>query len=161
MKYLLWGAAICMVSITAFGGQQRPTLRPSQPAFEGLGSSQTVNPHLLLRMRKVYIQRIDNGLSERLAADLARDSEVKVVDKSDEADAIVRGTCFRLQNLKRLHAEVYINDRITGKSIWQDVVRVPYNPPTLPNAVTRVAAEVLAHLNQSIRVAANPRKGRY
>lgn len=111
-------------------------------------------------MKRIYIQRIDNNLNVKLADDLAHASWLKVVDKRDKADAIVRGTCFTLQRLKRLHAEVYITDRVSGRSIWQDVIRVPYNPPALSKAVDTAAAEVLAHLSESIRLAANPQGAR-
>jgi len=154
MRHLVWGLAICLVSIPVLRGQQRPTLGPSEPSLNGPASSQTANAGLLVRMRKIYIERIDYNLNEKLSGDLARVSWVKVVDKPEEADAIVRGTCFSLRRLKRLHAEVYFSDRISGKSIWQDVIRIPYDPPALPKAVDQAAAEIMAHLNQSIRAAA-------
>lgn len=154
MKRLAWALAICLVPIPMLRGQQRPTLGPSQPSLGGHTSFRTANPRLLVKMRKVYIQRIDHNLNEKLADDLAHVSWVKVVNKPDEADAIVRGTCFSLRRLRRLHAEVYISDRITGKSIWQDVIRVPYDPPSLSKAVDHAATEILAHLNESIHQAA-------
>ncbi len=161
MKYL----AFCLVMLLAPGAvlhsQQRPTLGPSEPSLRGPGSSQTANPRRLLQMRRIYIDRIDHDLNVKLADDLAHVSWIKVVNKRDEADAIVRGSCFSLRNLKRLHAEVYINDRVTGKSIWQDAIRVPYNPPALSKAVDEAAAEILSHLSQSMRAAANPRRDRY
>lgn len=162
MKHLVWALAMFLLSTPALRGQQRPTLYPTRPSLGGgTGTSQTVNPGMLLRMRRIYIQRMDHNLNEILTDDLAHVSWIKVVGKPGQADAIVRGSCFSLSRLKRFHAEIYINDRITGKSIWQDVVRVPYNPPTLPKAVDDAAEEILAHLNQSIRTAANPRRGRY
>ena len=154
MRHLVWGLAICLVSIPVLHGQQRPTLGPSEPSLNGPASSQTANAGLLVKMRKIYIQRIDHSLNDKLSDDLAHVSWVKVVDKPEEADAIVRGTCFSLRRLKRVHAEVYISDRVSGKSIWQDVIRVPYGPPALPKAVDQAAAEITAHLNQSIRAAA-------
>lgn len=155
MKRLIWLLVFCPAFISVLYAQQAPTLGPAtQPSLRGPSSFRTTNPRLLVRMRSVYIQRIDHDLSGKLAADLAHVSWLKVVKNQDKADAIVRGTCFSLRNLKRLHAEIYINDRVTGKSIWQDVVRVPYNPPSLPKAVNRAANEVLAHLDQSIRAAA-------
>jgi hypothetical protein len=161
MKHLLRILAICLTLTPVLHGQQKPTLGPSQPSLGDPGSLQTANPGILLRMRKIYIQRIDNNLNEQLTDDLAHVSWIKVVDKPDEADAIVRGTCFSLHSLKRLHAEVYINDRVSGKSIWQDIVRVPYGPPAMPKAVDEAAAEILAHLKQRIRDAANPQGGPY
>ena len=154
MRHPVWGLVMCLALLPALHGQQQPTLGPSNPSLKGPASSQTANVGLLVRMRKVYIHRMDHNLNEKLEGALAHVSWVKVVDKSDEADAIVRGTCFSLRHLKRLHAEVYITDRVSGKSIWQDVIRVPYDPPSLPKAVDHAAAEILIHLNQSIRAAA-------
>jgi hypothetical protein len=104
-------------------------------------------------MRKVYIEWMDHNLNEKLTDDLAHISWLKVVEKPEQADAVVRGTCFSLRRLKRLHAEVYISDRVSGKSIWQDVIRVPFNPPALPEAVDQAASEILAHLNESVHTA--------
>ncbi len=154
MRRPLWGLALCLVSVPVMFGQQRPpTLGPSQPSLRGPSSARTADARLLLKMHTVYIERIDHDLNDRLTDDLAHASWLKVVDKKDEADAVVRGTCFDLPRLKRLHAEIYINDRYTGKSIWQDVIAVPYGPPALPAAVDQAAAEILAHLNESMHIA--------
>ncbi len=161
MKYLAFCLVMLLAPVAVLHSQQRPTLGPSEPSLRGPGSSQTANPRRLLQMRRIYIYRIDHNLNVKLADDLAHVSWIKVVNKPDEADAVVRGTCIRFQNLKRLHAEVYINDRVTGKSIWQDVIHVPYDPPGLTKAVDEAAAEILTHLSQSMRAAANPRRNRY
>lgn len=156
MKRLVWGLAICLVSVPLLYGQQRPTLGPSgpgNPSMRAPGSFRTTNRGRLLKMRTIYIQRISNKLNEILTKDLSHSNWVKVVNKPSEADAIVRGSCFTLRNLKRLHTEVYITDRVSGASIWQDIVSVPYNPPTLSKSVDDAAAKVLSDLNQSIRVA--------
>ncbi|MEJ2008005.1 MAG: hypothetical protein P8Z30_07605 [Acidobacteriota bacterium] len=155
MKHLMWSLAICLVSIPLLHAQ-RPTLGPSgpvSPSERGPVSMRTANPRLLLKMRKVYVQRIDHNLNEILTDDLAHVSWLKVVKKPSEADAIVRGTCFSLRRLKSLHAEVYITDSVSGASIWQDVVRVPYGPPELSKAADNAAARVLADLKQSIHLA--------
>jgi hypothetical protein len=154
MKAFIGGLVLCLASGLVLYGQQAPTLGPSRPSLEGPGNTRTANPRMLVKMRKVYIERIEHNLNVKLADDLAHVSWLKVVDNEDQADAIVRGTCFDLRRLKRLHAEIYISDRITGKSIWQDVIRVPYNPPGLVKAVDQAASEILAHLNQSMRAAA-------
>jgi hypothetical protein len=154
MRAFIWSLAICLASVPALYSQQAPTLGPSRPSLEGPANTRTANPRMLVRMRKVYIERIDHNLNVKLADDLAHVSWLKVVDNEDQADAIVRGTCFDLRRLKRLHAEIYISDRVSGKSIWQDVIRVPYNPPDLTKAVDQAASEILAHLNQSVRAAA-------
>lgn len=156
MKHVVWSLAICLVSIPLLHAQQRPTLGPSgsgAPSLRGPVSSRTINRKKLLKMRKIYIQRIDHNLNEILTKDFAHVSWVKVVDEPSKADAIVRGTCFSLRSLKRLHAEIYISDRVTGAAIWEDVVRVPYNPPDLSKAVDNAAARFLGDLNQSIQLA--------
>lgn len=109
-------------------------------------------------MRTVYIERIDHNLNEKLSDDIGHVSWLKVVNNEDDADAIVRGTCFNLRRLKRLHAEIYISDRVTGKSIWQDVVRVPYDSAAPQKAVDQAASDILAHLNQSVHEAATARR---
>lgn len=161
MKFAVFCLVVFLAPVAAPQNQQPPTLGPSEPSLAGPGTSRTANPGRLVRMKKIYIQRIDNNLNVKLADDLAHVSWVKVVDKPEEADAIVRGTCFSLRRLKRLHAEVYVTDRISGHAIWQDVIRVPYNPPGISRAVDDAAAEILAHLRQSIRAAANPQRNRY
>jgi hypothetical protein len=153
MRRLIWGLVMCLVSISALYSQQAPTLGPSRPSLEGPSSTRTANPRMLLKMRKVYIERIDNNLNEQLEDDLAHVSWLKVVKSEEDADAIVRGTCFDLRRLKRLHAEVYITDRVTGKSIWQDAIRVSYTSPDLTKAVDQAATEIVAHLNESVRTA--------
>lgn len=153
MRRLIWGLAMCLVSIPMLYSQEAPTLGPSRPSLGEPGSTRTANPRMLLKMRKVYIERIDNNLNEQLEDDLAHVSWLKVVKSEDDADAIVRGTCFDLRRLKRLHAEVYITDRVSGKSIWQDVIRVSYTSPDLTKAVDEAATEIVAHLNESVRTA--------
>lgn len=158
MRHLTWGLAMCLVSIPVLCAQQAPTLGPSRPSLEGPSNSRTANPSRLVKVRSVYIERIDHNLNVKLADDLAHVSWLKVVNNEDEADAIVRGTCFNLRRLKRLHAEIYISDRVTGKSIWQDVVRVPYDSAAPQKAVDRAATDILEHLNESMHEAATARR---
>lgn len=162
MRHLIWGLAMCLVSIPALHGQQAPTLGPSRPSLEGPGHMRTTNPRGLVKMRTVYIEQIDHNLNLTLADNLAHVSWLKVVDNKDKADAIVRGTCFDLRRLKSLHAEIYISDRVTGKSLWQDVVRVPYDPAAPQKAVDTAASDILEHLNESMHAAASgpTREGR-
>lgn len=154
MRRLFWALAICLVLTPALFSQQAPTLGPSGPSLGESGNTRTTNPGLLLKMRKVYIERIDHNLNDKLGDDMAHISWLKVVSSEDDADAIIRGTCFDLPHLKRMHAEIYITDRVSGKSIWQDAVRVPFGPPDLSKAVDQAASEILAHLNASVRTAA-------
>ena len=154
MGRLIWALVICLASTPALLSQQAPTLGPStRPSLGGPGNTRTGDPGMLLKMRKVYIERIDHNLNEKLEDDMAHLSWLKVVDKEDEADAIIRGTCFDLPRLKRMHAEIYITDRVSGKSIWQDAIRIPYGPPDLSKAVDQAATEILDHLNASVRTA--------
>lgn len=153
MRRLIWALVICLTSTPALFSQQAPTLGPSRPSLGEPGNTPTTDPGLLLKMRKVYVERIDHNLDDKLEGDIAHLSWVKVVDKEDDADAIMRGTCFDLPRLKRMHAEIYITDRVSGKSIWQDAVRVPYSPPDLSKAVDQAATEILDHLNASVRTA--------
>lgn len=144
---------MCLASAPVLCGQQAPTLGPSRPSLGEPGNTRTANPQMLLKMRKVYIERIDHNLNEKLEADLTHISWLKVVNNEDNADAIIRGTCFDLRRLKRLHAEVYISDRVSGKSIWQDIIRVPYTPPDLSKAVDEAATQILDHLTESVHTA--------
>jgi hypothetical protein len=153
MRHLFWAMAICFMLVPALPAQQAPTLGPSRPSLESPSTLRTGNPRMLVKMHKVYIQWIDHNMSEKLADGLAHVPGLKVVDKEDQADAIVRGTCFDLRRLKRLDAEVYITDRVSRKAIWQDAIHVSFNPPDVAKAVDQAASEITAHLNASIRQA--------
>jgi hypothetical protein len=136
---------------------QRPTLGPaSAPSLGGPRASSVVDPRRLMRVRKVFIMNMDNSLSEKLIETMGKGDLFQVVNKRQEADAVFGGSCFEARRIRRVHTEVYLSDRITEKIIWQDVIRVPFNPPTLESAVSATAAEILAHLRLDIREA--PRK---
>ena len=152
MKHLLWGVLICLASLPLLQGQeQRPTLGPSEPSLHGPSSAKTTDQRRLLTIRKIYVERIDNKLSDKIMEELSKSSMLRIVDKQDDADAILRGTCFQVRRLKRLHSEVYLSDRTSGSSIWQDIVFVPWNPPSLNNAVDQSAAKIVTHLFESIQ----------
>lgn len=154
MRFLFWALTISLISVQVLPAQQAPTLGSSRPSLQGPSTLRTADRRMLVKIRKVYIARIDHNLDEKLAEDLDHTLGLKVVKKEDEADAIVRGTCFDLRRLKRLDAEVYISDRITGKPIWQDVIRVSSDPTDLAKSVDQAASEITAHLTESIRQAA-------
>jgi hypothetical protein len=152
MKHLLMGVLVCLAAAgLLLRGQERPTLGPSEPSLGGPGAGTTINQRRLLRIRKIYIEQIDNKLSDKIMEDLSGSSALRVVDKAEDADAILRGTCFRSRRLKRLHSEVYLSERVGGASVWQDVVLVPWNPPALNKSVDKSAAEIVTHLFESIR----------
>lgn len=138
--------------------EQRPTLGPATGPVvpEGVPSAaHAIDARRLLRIRTLYIERIDNGLSDRLVEAVARTGRFRIVTKPKEADATLRGSCLDSRRLKSVHSEVFISDR-SGASVWQDSVHRPFNPlkpPSLDQAVTDTAAMVAEHLEQSIREA--------
>ena len=133
--------------------EQKPTLGPKPGPGESGPRTATVNDYRkLMRIRTLYIERMDNDLSEKLVASLGKLGRFKMATNAKEADAIVRGSCLESRRLKRLHTEVSITDR-GGGSIWQDIVLRPYNPPSLAQAVTDTAQTIAAHLGESINEA--------
>jgi len=132
------------------GQPRRPTLGPAPaPSLFGPATANTTDPRKLLGVRKIFIERMDNALNEKLIEGLAKARRFVVVAARNEADAVMRGTCVSLRRMKTVHSEVYLND-MSGASIWQDNVRRPYNPPPLEAAVSETAAVVLAHLSESV-----------
>ncbi len=133
--------------------EQKPTLGPKPGPGESGPRTATVNDYRkLVRIRTLYVDRMDNDLSERLMASLGKLGRFKMASNAKEADAIVRGSCVESRRLKRLHTEVSITDR-GGGSIWQDIVLRPYNPPSLAQAVTDTAQTIAEHLGESINQA--------
>lgn len=136
------------------GDQKRPTLGPTTPpSLNGPRSSTTTDPRRLNHLRKLFVENIDNSLSDRLMEGLAKSGRFRIVADAKEADGVLRGTCFDSHHLKSLHSEVFISDRVTGASIWQDNVRRPFNPPALEKAVDETAEIIIEHLNESVREA--------
>jgi len=132
---------------------QRPSLgTPTEPSLNGPRTSTTTDPRKLAKVRSIYVERIDNLLSDRLAEGLVKMGRFRVTASRNEADAVLRGTCFDSRRLKSVHSEVYLSDR-GGASIWQDDVRRPFNPPPLAKVVDTTAAAILQHLGDSVREA--------
>lgn len=130
--------------------QKRPTLGPAPaPTLYGPKTSNTIDARRLLRVRKIFVERIDNSLGEKIMEGLAKTRRFHIVAERKEADAVMRGTCFDQRRLKVVRAEVYLND-LSGASIWQDSVRRPFNPPTLDAAVGETATLILGHLTESV-----------
>jgi hypothetical protein len=100
----------------------------------------------------MYIERMDNALSEKLVVSLGKLGRFKIASKLREADAIMTGSCLESRRLKRLHSEVFISER-GGGSIWQDSIYRPYNPPSLEQAVSETAQAVAEHLGESFNEA--------
>ena len=133
--------------------EERPTLGPKTgPGLEtGPITSTTTDIRRLMRIRTLYIERIDNSLNDKLVEALGKSGRFRLVTKAKDADATLRGSCLESRRLKHVHSEVFISDR-TGASVWQDNIYRPFNPPTLDQAVSDTATLVAAHLEQSVRV---------
>jgi len=132
--------------------EERPTLGPKTgPPTEGGPLTSTTNDlHKLMRIRTLYIENIDNSLSEKLVDSLGKWGHFRLVTKSKDADATLRGSCLESRRLKHVHSEIFISDR-NGASVWQDTIYRPFNPPTLDQAVADTAALVTDHLERSLR----------
>ena len=132
--------------------EERPTLGPRNgPATEaGPNTSTTNDVRKLMRIHTLYIESIDNSLSDKLIEDLGKWGRFHLVTKAKDADATLRGSCLESRRLKHVHSEVFISDR-NGASIWQDSIYRPFNPPTLDQAVSDTATLVEAHLEEALR----------
>jgi len=116
----------------------------------GPDTSTTTDIKKLMHIHTLYIESIDNSLSEKLIESIGKWGRFRLVTKVKEADATLRGSCLESRRLKRLHSEVYISDR-NGGSIWQDTIYRPFNPPALDKAVSDTATLVAEHLAQTVR----------
>jgi len=130
----------------------RPTLGPRNGPGEVTGpdSSTTTDIQKLMRIRTLYIESIDNSLSDKLVESIGKWGRFHLVTKPKDADATLRGSCLESRRLKHVHSEIFISDR-GGASVWQDTIYRPFNPPTLDQAVTDTATLVEQHLEQTIR----------
>jgi len=130
---------------------ERPTLGPRHgpDVATGPDTSTTIDIRLLMRIHTLFIENIDNSLSDKLVEVLGKWGRFRLVTKAKDADATLRGSCLESRRLKHLHSEIFISDR-SGKSVWQDTIYRPFNPPTLDEAVDDTATVVAAHLQRTI-----------
>jgi len=131
---------------------ERPTLRGPRagPRAEvARPTATTADIRRLLRVRTIYVENIDNSLSDKLIEALAKWGRFRLVTKAKDADALLRGSCLESRHLKHVHSEIYISDH-NGRSLGQDTVYRPYNPPTLDQAVEDTAQAVAAHLQLTV-----------
>jgi hypothetical protein len=134
--------------------EDRPTLGRAPGSDTHGPQTATVNDYQkLVRMQRIFVERMDNALSEKLVVALGKIGRFKLVASPKDADAILHGSCLESRRLKHVHSEVFISDR-AGKSIWQDNIMRPYNPPTLDQAVSATASTVVEHLGESLHQAA-------
>lgn len=151
------GAAVQGTAAASAPGQppqqdERPTLSPrSGPGLtSGPDTSTTTDVHKLMRIHTLYIESIDNSLSDKLIDALGKWGRFRLVTKAKEADATLRGSCLESRRLKHVHSEVFISDR-NGAAIWEDTIFRPFNPPALDQAVSDTATLITTHLEQAIR----------
>jgi hypothetical protein len=163
MKRSGWLVAITFLLVAVGGAQesqksdgepqQRPTLgAPPGPGERGPRTATVNDYRKLTQIRSLYIEKMDNGLSEKLVMSLGKLGRFKIAATPKEADAKMTGSCLESRRLKRLHSEVFIADR-GGGSVWQDNLYRPYNPPSLEQAVNETAQIVAEHLGESFNEA--------
>jgi hypothetical protein len=159
MKQSGWLLVMALLLVPVLGAQeaqepggepeQKPTLGPAPaPSLRGPRTVNVNDYRKLMRIRSIYIEKMDNALSEKLVLSLGKLGRFRIASKPKEADAIMTGSCLESRRLKRLHSEVFIADR-GGGSIWQDNLYRPYNPPSLEQAVSETAQIVAEHLGES------------
>jgi hypothetical protein len=132
--------------------EERPTLGPRNGPDPDAGplTSTTIDIRKLMRIHTLYIESIDNALSDKLIEALGKWGRFRLVSKEKDADAILRGSCLESRRLKRVHSEVFISDHY-GKSVWQDTIYRPFNPPALDQAVSDTATLVANHLERTVQ----------
>ena len=134
-------------------GSPAPTLGPA-PSLNGPLTANIMDARRLQEVKTVYIAMMEEGLSLKLANAFAKAAgPFRVVNKKQEADAILQGTCFDSPRLREVHSEVFLTAR-NGKAVWQDIIHQPYHPPALSKAVSETASQIVAQLKESIRQAA-------
>ncbi|HEY6292487.1 MAG TPA: hypothetical protein VI455_13140 [Terriglobia bacterium] len=133
-------------------GEGAPGAPGEPPSLAGPHAANTNNPRQLLQVHAIFIEPIDNGLADKLMEEIGNKGPFRIVANRREADAVLRGTCFDSTRLKTVHSEVFLTGR-SGDSIWQDVIRQPYKPPPLAQAVATTAQVVVEDLAVSIREA--------
>ena len=154
-----WPLAIAFLLVAVAGAQetQKPEGEPEQkptlgaqpaPGLRGPRTATVNDLRRLMRIRSLYIERMDNALSEKLILSLGKLGRFKIASTAKEADAKMTGSCLESLRLKRLHTEVFIADR-GGGSVWQDNLYRPYNPPSLEQAVNETAQMVAEHLGET------------
>lgn len=132
--------------------EERPTLGPRNGPGEVFGpnTSTTTDIRKLMRIHTLYIENIDNSLSDKLIETIGKWGRFHLVTQAKDADATLRGSCLESRRLKHVHSEIFISDR-NGASIWQDTIYRPFNPPALDQAVSDTANLVETHLQQAIQ----------
>lgn len=129
----------------------RPTLGEA-PSLGGPHAPNTNDPVHLMRVHSIFVEPMDNGLADKLIEDIGSKGLFRIVTERRDADAVLHGTCFDSAHLKVVHSEVFLLGR-NGAAIWQDIVRQPYKPPPLAQAVATTAQSISDDLVLSVREA--------
>lgn len=129
----------------------RPTLGEA-PSLGGPHAPNTNDPIHLMRVHTIFVEPMDNGLADKLVEDIGSKGVFRIVTDRRSADAVLHGTCFDSAHLKVVHSEVFLLGR-NGAAIWQDIVRQPYKPPPLNQAVATTAESIADDLVLSLREA--------
>jgi hypothetical protein len=132
--------------------QQKPPTLGEPPSLAGPHAANTSDPRRLLQVHSVFVDQMDNGLAEKLIETIGNKGLFRIVATRKDADAVLRGTCFDSTRLKIVHSEVFLTGR-SGESIWQDIIRQPYRPPPLSQAVATTAQVIGEDLANSVREA--------
>lgn len=106
----------------------------------------------MVRVHSIFVEPMDNGLADKLVEQIGSKGVFHIVTDRRDADAVLHGTCFDSAHLKVVHSEVFLLGR-NGAAIWQDIVRQPYKPPPLAEAVATTAESIADDLVQSVREA--------
>ncbi len=155
MRRILPVAALSLCLCLCLGGplqaQRRPPSlsqgrAPDRPSLTGESSHLLVSAQRLKSVRKVYIGPIDNRLKQRLEEQFSEWGLFQVVSVERKADAVIKGTCFAGRRLKKVKAEIYMRDRRSGAPMWQDSLRLSYNPPPVAEVVDEIAILMVKHL---------------
>ena len=136
--------------------QRQPSLSrdgraPARPSLTGESSHLLVSAKRLKSVRKVYIAPIDHRLKHRLEEQLTESGLFQVVEVERKADAVIKGTCFAARRLKKVKAEIYMRDRRSGMPMWQDSLRLSYNPPPVAEVVDEIAILMVKHLRTTLQ----------
>jgi hypothetical protein len=110
------------------------------------------DPKRLLTIHSIFVARMDNDLARNLTQRISEAGTFSIASDRHHADAVLHGTCFDSVHLKTLHSEVFLSTP-NGVPIWQDVVRQPYRPAALRQAVATTADAITTDLRASVRVA--------
>lgn len=126
---------------------------PGEPGpMRGPHAANTSDPRRLLRVKTVYIEDMDNKLNDSLAAGMAGQQPFRVVSDRRQADALLHGSCLDSARKKLVDSEVYLTG-LHGEPIWMDIVRRPYKPPPLAQAVAESATAIVEDLKESVQEA--------